>query len=89
MARIISKFLKQALTSARTAFVGPQILAFVPALTLGGYWFGGEGLLLFMAIFVPAAMGLVGLFAPMRSADRSDPDGDVITGTASLPSKSR
>ncbi len=52
--------------SAKTALVGPQILAFVPALTLGGYWFGGEGVLLFMAIFLPALLGLVSLFTPMR-----------------------
>ncbi|WP_425052880.1 putative bifunctional diguanylate cyclase/phosphodiesterase [Psychromarinibacter sp. S121] len=85
MPRIFSQFTQQILTSARTAFVGPQILAFVPALTLGGYWFGGEGLLLFMAIFVPAAMGLVGLFVPVRAAVQADANGDAITG---LPLKS-
>jgi diguanylate cyclase (GGDEF)-like protein len=53
--------------SAKTALFGPQILAFVPALTLGGYWFGGEGVLLFMAIFLPSLLGLVSLFTPLRA----------------------
>jgi len=61
--RLVSHFRQ----SAKTALIGPQILAFVPALTLGGYWFGGEGVLLFMAIFLPALLGLVGLFTPMRA----------------------
>lgn len=52
--------------SACTALLGPQILAFVPALTLGGYWFGGEGVLFFMAIFLPALLALVSMFTPMR-----------------------
>ncbi len=68
----------------RTAFLGPQVLAFLPALTLGGYWFGGEQLLLFTAIFVPALIGLVTLFNPPVRAPRASGDGDAITG---LPSK--
>ncbi|MEM1386242.1 MAG: bifunctional diguanylate cyclase/phosphodiesterase [Pseudomonadota bacterium] len=50
--------------SARIAFVGPQLLAFVPALTLGGYWFGGEMLLVFLAVLLPAILGLVTWFVP-------------------------
>jgi len=50
-------------TGARAAFLGPQILAFVPAITLGGYWFGGESVLLVMALAIPAMMGLAGLFS--------------------------
>lgn len=65
--------------SAKTALLGPQILAFVPALTLGGYWYGGEGVLLFMAIFLPALLGLVSLFTPMRPAHPSRGPVDPVT----------
>lgn len=65
--------------SLRTALLGPQLLAFVPAITLGGYWFGGEGLLLFMAMFLPALLGLVGLFSPMPPARPARGPVDAIT----------
>jgi len=65
--------------SAKSALLGPQILAFVPALTLGGYWFGGEGVLLFMAIFLPALLGLVSLFTPMRAPQSSRGPVDPVT----------
>ncbi len=79
MARIIGRIGRNLSTTAKTAFLGPQILAFVPALTLGGYWYGGEGVLLFMALFVPAIMGLVGLAAPGRGASPK-PGQDTATG---------
>ena len=66
-------------TTAKTALLGPQLLAFVPALTLGGYWFGGEGLMLFMAIILPATLGLVGLFAPLAPAEARRGPVDPIT----------
>ncbi|WP_371742270.1 putative bifunctional diguanylate cyclase/phosphodiesterase [Pseudoruegeria sp. HB172150] len=73
-------------STAKTAFFGPQILAFVPAATLGGYWFGGEGLLMFMAIFVPALMGLVGLFVPVQALPpRPRKNADPVTGLALKP----
>ncbi len=65
--------------TARTALVGPQILAFVPALTLGGYWFGGEGLMLFLAIVIPATLGLVGLFTPVPPARKYRGAVDSVT----------
>jgi len=37
------------------------MLAFMPALMLGGYWFGGEGLLLYMALIFPALFAWTGL----------------------------
>lgn len=80
MAQVFDRIWKGFSAAARTAFLGPQILAFVPALTLGGYWFGGEGLLLFMAIFVPAVMGLVGLFSASDGGTRNRGAVDPITG---------
>ena len=66
MQTAVRRYCNHFVKSLRTAFVGPQILAFVPALMLGGYWFGGEGVLLFMAIILPALLGLVSLFTPVR-----------------------
>ncbi|WP_353473214.1 GGDEF domain-containing phosphodiesterase [Salipiger sp. H15] len=39
--------------------VGPHMLAFLPALTLGGFWLGGESMLLGLALVIPLAYGLV------------------------------
>ncbi len=47
----------------RDGFSGPQILAFLPAMTLGAYWFGGEGLLIFFALALPAAFAIAGIFS--------------------------
>ena len=41
----------------------PQILAFLPAATLGAYWLGGEAYLLLTAVLVPALFAAGGLFA--------------------------
>ena len=41
---------------------GPPALAFVPAISLAAFWFGGEGALLVMAALVPAAYLLSGGF---------------------------
>ncbi len=57
----------------RSSLSGPQTIAFLPALTLGGYWFGGEGVLLFLALGFPAAFAVAGLFSgtgPAWSAAR-------------------
>lgn len=45
---------------------GPQTLAFLPAITLGAYWLGGEALLLLAAVLVPATFALAGLFTRSR-----------------------
>ncbi|MEY8098858.1 putative bifunctional diguanylate cyclase/phosphodiesterase [Falsihalocynthiibacter sp. S25ZX9] len=46
--------------SFRGAINGPHILAFLPAITLGAFWLGGESALLVVALLLPAALGLVG-----------------------------
>ncbi len=46
----------------RSALNGPQVLAFLPALTLGGYWLGGEGTLVGLALGLPAVFALAGAF---------------------------
>ncbi|MCG6902863.1 MAG: phosphodiesterase [Rhodobacter sp.] len=67
MPHSIGRYARHVLRASKEALVGPQILAFIPAITLGGFWFGGEGVLLFMAIVLPALFGLVGMFTPMRA----------------------
>ncbi len=47
----------------RTLLLGPQILAFLPAVMLGGFWMGGEVALLLLAILLPGALGFAGLFS--------------------------
>ncbi|MCP3969847.1 MAG: bifunctional diguanylate cyclase/phosphodiesterase [Rhodobacteraceae bacterium] len=79
MLQTFGRFGSHFLHSVKTALIGPQILAFIPALTLGGFWFGGEGLLLFMAIVLPALLGLVGIFTPMHPARPKQNPVDAIT----------
>lgn len=54
------------------AFVRPQTLAFLPALMLGGYWFGGEGLLMITAVTFPVVLLLGGLLEGDRNRERMD-----------------
>lgn len=63
--------------SLKAALMGPQTLAFLPALMLGGYWYGGEGLLMYMALLFPGFFALAGLFSNAANG----PDArDGITG---------
>ncbi|HHL22245.1 MAG TPA: GGDEF domain-containing protein [Aliiroseovarius sp.] len=62
----------------RTAFVGPQLVAFLPALMLGAFWFGGEGLLLFVALIFPAALVLGGVTGTSDRRERWP--ADAVTG---------
>ncbi len=68
-------------TSARTVLVGPQLAAFLPAIMLGAYWFGGEGVLLTVAVIFPALMAFAGLVTrPNTRPGRRD-------GTTGLPDR--
>ena len=67
MARSINRYVGHMMQSAKTAFLGPQMLAFLPALMLAGFWFGGEAVLLFVAVVLPALLGLVGVFTPVKT----------------------
>ena len=72
---MLGRYTHHFFSSAKTAFLGPQVLAFLPALMLAGYWFGGEAALLVMAIVMPALLGLVGLFTPVKP--KPEPIGPV------------
>lgn len=54
----------------RTLLLGPQLLAFVPALTLAGFWLGGEVALIATALLLPALFAFTGLFSPQAEARR-------------------
>jgi diguanylate cyclase (GGDEF)-like protein len=54
------------------AFNRPQTLAFLPALMFGGYWFGGEGVLIITSVTFPMVLMLGGLFEGDRNIERLD-----------------
>ena len=67
----------------RRAFLRPQMIAFLPALLLAGVWFGGQGVLLIVALTLPLVLVLVGLFerpAPERDAATGLVTGDAFIG---------
>lgn len=43
-----------------SAFTGPQMLAFLPALCLAGFWIGGEAALVALALSLPLVWGMLG-----------------------------
>lgn len=61
----------------RMILLGPQMLAFLPAIMLGAFWFGGEGLALVIAVTLPGILVLTGhVPAPWRVRARRD----MLTG---------
>ncbi len=58
--------------------LGPQLLAFLPAVTLGGYWIGGIEMLYVTAFVLPAAFAAVGAFSHTPTA--RDLPRDSVTG---------
>ncbi|RME17880.1 MAG: GGDEF domain-containing protein, partial [Alphaproteobacteria bacterium] len=66
----------------RATVLGPRLAAFLPAIMLGAYWFGGEGVLLTAAVVFPAliaAFGLIGQVGGNRTAL------DPVTGLPGRP----
>lgn len=49
----------------RQAMSGPQALAFIPALTLAAFWFGGEAWLLLAALGLPLVHAVTGSFSSL------------------------
>lgn len=50
--------------SLGSALGAPQMLAFLPALTLGAFWLGGEMALLLTALLTPVGFALLGVHSP-------------------------
>ena len=71
---------------AADALSGPQMLAFVPALTLAGFWVGGEPTLMMIALSVPVAWLLLGGFEGVvnRRAARAGGSG-LVAPDAFIP----
>ena len=58
----------------RDALTGPQVAAFLPAMMLGAYWFGGEGVLLTAAVIFPAVFAFFMIFSRNQArVTRRDP----------------
>ena len=57
--------------------IGPQTLVFLPALTLAAYWYGGEVLLLFVAILIPGVFAVTGMYSGTGPAWATARDGDT------------
>lgn len=64
-------------TGVRGAFTGPQVAAFLPAMMLGAYWFGGEGVLLTAAVIFPAVFAF---FIVVSRAQERVTRRDPVTG---------
>ncbi|MGK7654640.1 putative bifunctional diguanylate cyclase/phosphodiesterase [Roseovarius sp. B08] len=58
--------------SLATVLTGPQALAFLPALVLGGFWLGGEPVLLTIALAVPIGLAWLRHSAPPPRRERED-----------------
>ena len=56
-----SKSLRQGLSSLPHLLTGSQALAFLPAISLASYWFGGELALIVAALAVPLVIALLGI----------------------------
>ncbi|OIP87244.1 MAG: diguanylate cyclase [Rhodobacterales bacterium CG2_30_65_12] len=63
MAKAKGSQIKALWSKGREALMGPQLAAFLPAIMLGAYWFGGEGVLLTTAVIVPALIAFFGLLS--------------------------
>ncbi|NNF25353.1 MAG: EAL domain-containing protein [Rhodobacteraceae bacterium] len=61
-----------------TVLSGPQIVAFLPAITLAAYWIGGERALIAAALTVPATMAAAGALSVSDPAGQREED--ALTG---------
>ncbi|MGR3364969.1 MAG: bifunctional diguanylate cyclase/phosphodiesterase [Maritimibacter harenae] len=66
----ISPEWRTALRGWLAGLMAPQMLAFLPAVMLGAFWFGGEGLLLVIALTLPGLLVVTGLL-PVRPWQRA------------------
>ena len=57
----------------RPALAGPHLLAFLPAVTLGSFWMGGEGALTVVALGIPMLFALGGIsYTPFERPELYD-----------------
>ncbi len=70
--------LRTLLTEARRVLIGPQLLAFLPALVLAAFWLGGELALIATALICPLLVGILG--QPPAAAPAGPNPRDSVTG---------
>ncbi|MEM9973574.1 MAG: bifunctional diguanylate cyclase/phosphodiesterase [Pseudomonadota bacterium] len=70
-------------SALRNFLLGPQLLAFLPALTLASFWLGGEDALVAIALILPIFFALAGLFTKGEADDLGPRD-----AVTNLPSRS-
>ena len=58
-----------------------EFLAFLPALTLGGFWVGGEGALVMIALGLPFLMAVSGLIVDPPDRSGAVPDASKVIST--------
>lgn len=75
MHRLAGTMVTRARHALSVAFGMPQGLAFLPALTLAAYWFGGEQALLATALVFPLLISIFGLQRQQTLAARPPTDG--------------
>lgn len=66
--------LRKLRASLRMALSGPAVLAFLPALVLGGFWLGGEAMLIMIALGFPLCLAFAGLFDDGAGVQRRTED---------------
>lgn len=62
----------------RVLLLGPQLLMFMPAASLGAFWLGGEGALILIALVLPVIFGVSGLVGAYGRYGKSRTD--QVTG---------
>ncbi|WP_164661605.1 bifunctional diguanylate cyclase/phosphodiesterase [Tropicibacter sp. Alg240-R139] len=64
----ILQYISQLRTQVLSVLTGPPILAFLPAITLGAFWLGGEAALIFASLALPLLFAFVGALVKWPSA---------------------
>ncbi|MGI3168881.1 putative bifunctional diguanylate cyclase/phosphodiesterase [Pseudooceanicola sp. C21-150M6] len=74
----IQDLVRKSRQSAGRLLTGPPVVAFVPALALGAFWFGGEAWLIAASLTLPGIFAISGVFGAPRA--RPTPASDGVTG---------
>jgi len=61
MANRVSHWATDVRRRLRQMLIGPQLLAFVPAVSLAAFWFGGEAVLIAVALGLPVLVAAIGV----------------------------
>lgn len=79
MARLSTRQIRQFRSALRQTMLGPQVLAFLPAVVLTSFWLGGEVWLIICALAIPALYSITGTFRLATEHGDSGPV-DSVTG---------